>query len=63
MTSLKAFVVAVVLGAVMFSTGCTVAMGERSLTVSSAANPGSRETVPQTSGASLAYDDHPSRGR
>jgi hypothetical protein len=47
--------------AVISTTGCTVTLGDH-LTVSSPANPGTREAVPHTSGASLAYDDHPARG-
>ena len=64
MTSLKV-VLAVAFATTILSTGCTFSMPEQGhgLIISTAANPGMRETVPQSSGASLAYDDHPARGR
>ncbi len=42
------------------TTGCTFTMGDHSITAATATQ---RETMPHTSGASLAYDDHPERGR
>jgi len=48
---------------ISISTGCTVTLGDHSLTATPAANPGEREAAPHTQGASLAYDDHPDRGR
>jgi hypothetical protein len=63
MTILKAFLLAAVVSTTFLTTGCTMTLGEHSLTLTPPANPGQRENLPQTTGASLAYDDHPSRGR
>jgi hypothetical protein len=61
-TWLKAFLM-VSMALATLTTGCTVTLGDHSVMMSSPANPGTREAVPHTSGASLAYDDHPARGR
>jgi hypothetical protein len=61
-TWLKAFLMVSTVAATL-TTGCTMTLGDHSVVVSSPANPGTREAVAHTSGASLAYDDHPARGR
>ncbi|HEY8075216.1 MAG TPA: hypothetical protein VIF62_13925 [Labilithrix sp.] len=55
--------VAMAMAAATMTTGCTMTLGDHGVSVSPAANPGTRETLAHSSGASLAYDDHPDRGR
>jgi hypothetical protein len=56
---MKTMVAVSMLVVAAFATGCTVTFPEngRPLTVSPQANPGARESLPQTQGRALAYDD------